>query len=187
MKINIKQSGNLYAFSDPHFNHSNILKYTDRHKHFKNVYEMNDTLIRNFNKKVSKNDTTIILGDFCFSDTKMFESFWYSLNGEKILVRGNHDKQIPKNIYYHDVVEFTFQDQYFFCSHFAHRVWNRSHYGAYHLYGHSHNSLPDDPKALSMDVGVDAHPNYEPFSFEEIRNHMNKKTFVPVDHHRSNR
>jgi hypothetical protein len=41
-------------------------------------------------------------------------------------------------------------------SHYAHRVWMRSHHGAWHLYGHGHHSLPDDPHARSIDVGVDA-------------------------------
>ena len=185
MKLSINNSGNLFATSDFHFSHANILNYTDRKNFFKNVTEMNESLIERFNKKVSEKDTTIILGDFCFGNTKMFNEFWYALNGTKILVRGNHDKQIPENVFWYDVVEFSFNGKNFFCSHYAHRVWNKSHHGTYHLYGHSHNSLPDDPTALSMDVGVDCHPNYEPFSFQEIVSRMDKKTFKPVDHHRS--
>lgn len=184
MEIKLNNYGNLFATSDPHLSHSNILNYTQRHNHFKNVTEMNESLIERFNKKVSEKDTTIILGDFCFGNVKMFREFWYALNGTKILVKGNHDRQIPEDILWYDVVEFSFKSKRFFCSHYSHKVWNRSHHGAYHLYGHSHNSLPDDPKALSMDVGVDCHPNYEPFSFEEIVKHMSKKTFEPVDHHR---
>jgi hypothetical protein len=37
------------------------------------------------------------------------------------------------------------------------RVWNRSHHGSWHLYGHSHGRLPEPPTLLSMDVGVDTH------------------------------
>lgn len=183
MKISVNNSGNLFATSDFHLNHGNILNYTNRHNHFKNVTEMNESLIERFNKKVSEKDTTIILGDFCFGNVKMFNEFWYALNGTKILVRGNHDKQIPENVFWCDVAEFSYSGKNFFCSHYAHRVWNKSHHGSYHLYGHSHNSLPDDPTAYSMDVGVDCHPNYEPFSFQEIVSHMDKKNFKPVDHH----
>ena len=29
--------------------------------------------------------------------------------------------------------------------HYAMRVWQKSHYGAWMLYGHSHGTLPDNP------------------------------------------
>ncbi len=38
--------------------------------------------------------------------------------------------------------------------HYAMRVSNRSHHGAWHLYGHSHGNLPEGPTSLSMDVGI---------------------------------
>jgi len=62
------------------------------------------------------------------------------------------------------------------------RVWNKSHHGALNLYGHSHGSLPDDPHALAIDVGVDCH-NFTPISFEQVKKIMSKKTFKPIDHH----
>ena len=63
------------------------------------------------------------------------------------------------------------------------KVWNTSHYGTWHLYGHSHDNLVDDPHAYSMDVGVDAN-NYKPLNIEDIGRHMENKVFKPVDHHR---
>lgn len=62
------------------------------------------------------------------------------------------------------------------------RVWNKSHYGAWMLYGHSHGSLIDDPNSLSFDVGVDCH-NYKPFSFEEVKEIMSHKIWKAIDHH----
>jgi calcineurin-like phosphoesterase family protein len=38
-------------------------------------------------------------------------------------------------------------------SHFPLEVWDRKHYGSYHLHGHSHGNLP--PRGRRMDVGVD--------------------------------
>ncbi len=66
--------------------------------------------------------------------------------------------------------------------HYSMRVWNKSHHGSWHLYGHSHGTLPDDPNSLSIDVGVDCH-NYQPISYDEIKSIMSKKEFKPVDHH----
>jgi len=62
------------------------------------------------------------------------------------------------------------------------RVWNKSHHGAWHLYGHSHGTLPDDKNSLSFDVGVDCH-NFTPINFEQVSAIMKKKNFKPIDHH----
>ena len=93
------------------------------------------------------------------------------------------------------VAEVKANGQRIWLSHYAHRVWPRSHHGAWHLYGHSHDSLADDADSLSFDVGVDAvaarladggerRPcDYRPMSFEEVAAVMASKRFVPVDHH----
>lgn len=180
MKIQINQKSNLYFVSDFHLSHKNILKYTSRP--FQNVEEMNEGIISNWNKKVSRNDTVIHAGDFCFGSQEEFSKLSSRLNGNKIWVKGNHDK-FPNSFKFYDVIEFSYKGHDFFISHYAHRVWNRSHHGSIHLYGHSHGTLPDDPNSLSMDIGIDCHPNYEPFSFEEVLEHMQKKEFKPIDHH----
>jgi len=65
--------------------------------------------------------------------------------------------------------------------HYAMRVWD---WGTWHLYGHSHGSMPDDPHSLSWDVGVDANA-FSPLSVPEIAEIMGRKSFRSVDHHRS--
>ena len=181
MKIYIDETKPLFFSSDLHYNHANIIRYANRP--FKNVDEMNEELIKRWNSKVSKESTVIFNGDFCFGNAKIFYECYDRLNGNIIFVTGNHDKNIPKEIRKNDVVEFSYRDKYFFCSHYAHRVWNLSHHGSIHLYGHSHGSLEDDINSLSMDVGIDCHKNLEPFSFEEVLEFMSKKTFKPIDHH----
>ena len=61
--------------------------------------------------------------------------------------------------------------------HYAIREWNASHHGTYHLYGHSHGTLPDNPKSLSFDVGVDCHDFY-PLSYQEVKAIMKTKQWV---------
>ena len=63
------------------------------------------------------------------------------------------------------------------------KVWDKSHHGAWHLYGHSHGSLPDDPNSLSFDIGCNIH-DYYPLEFEDVRKIMSTKTFKPIDHHK---
>lgn len=81
--------------------------------------------------------------------------------------------------------------QRIYLSHYAHVVWQASHKGVYHLYGHSHGNLEPwreqtIPSALSFDVGVDAN-RFKPWSFTEIDAILSRKrdTMPPhaVDHH----
>lgn len=76
--------------SDLHFGHKNILKFDNRP--FDDLEEMEIALVENWNGVVRPNDTTYILGDFCWSSkdaewTRLLDK----LNGSKVLIRGNHD------------------------------------------------------------------------------------------------
>jgi hypothetical protein len=62
-----------------------------------------------------------------------------------------------------------------FLCHDAMRVWHQSFRGAWHLYGHSHGRLPDEPAALSIYVGIDTH-DYRRWHFDQIRSRMDQKT-----------
>lgn len=84
----------IYFTADLHFNHTNILKFCNRP--FKNVDEMNDKLIANWNSRVKPYDTVFHVGDFCFKGGveggKTNFRYWESyLNGRIIHVLGNHD------------------------------------------------------------------------------------------------
>lgn len=52
-----------YYISDMHLGHKNVLKFDSRP--FESVEEMNETLIANWNVKVTDEDDVWILGDFC--------------------------------------------------------------------------------------------------------------------------
>jgi calcineurin-like phosphoesterase family protein len=73
---------------------------------------------------------------------------------------------------YNQAIGESINGQYIWCSHYAHRVWNLSHHGSWHIYGHSHGSLP--PIGLSWDVGVDNN-NYFPVSFDQLSEIMKKQ------------
>jgi calcineurin-like phosphoesterase family protein len=73
--------------SDTHFGHTNIIKYCNRP--FKSIEHMNEVLIKKWNNKVKLTDTVFHLGDFSF---KGFTEFKQKLNGNIILIQGNHDE-----------------------------------------------------------------------------------------------
>ena len=55
---------NTFLFSDPHFDHANIIRYCKRP--FKNVELMNKTILNNYNKVVKDNSLVFFLGDMAF-------------------------------------------------------------------------------------------------------------------------
>ena len=177
---------NYWFTSDTHFGHANIIKYCNRP--FANVGEMDDAIIENWNKVVKHDDYIYHLGDFCFGrDERDFNSYFRRLNGKIIFIKGNHDKLTwrYRNAFfasYNSYNEIDIEGQKITLCHYAMKVWNKSHRGAWHLYGHSHGSLPDDKNSLSFDVGVDCH-EFKPINFEDVKHIMSKKTFKPIDHH----
>lgn len=186
----------IWFTSDTHFCHKGILVHRPM---FHDVEEMNETLITNWNSRVDGKDDVYHLGDFSFAGTQRTLEVMVRLNGIKYWVTGNHDKEQSKKPeisalfrwikpYHLLKVRDPFSPhawvgkQRIVLFHYALRVWDRSHYGTWHLYGHSHGNLFDDPNARSMDVGVDPNKFY-PISYDEVKEKMLKKKFIPVDHH----
>lgn len=79
----------IYFIADTHFYHNNIIKYCNRP--FKDVLEMNETIINNWNNTVIDNDTIYHLGDVALCSNELLAPIINRLNGKKILIRGNHD------------------------------------------------------------------------------------------------
>lgn len=190
----------IWFTSDTHFYHRNIAgkgvsRWSGGWRTFKDEFEMTDTIINNINKYVGADDVLYHLGDWSFGGIERIEEARKRIICQNIvLYYGNHDGNIRRTGYYKDMfmktkdVELLHFDKSIppiFCSHYAHRVWDGSHKGWIHLYGHSHDSIPDYGK--SMDVGVDSAyrllGEYRPFSLEEILEIMNKREIVFPDHH----
>ena len=88
--MNYKFDGaKVYFTSDTHFNHANIIGFCNRP--FKNVEEMNETLITNWNRVVGVDDIVFHLGDFCLGGSAEWTNVLNRLNGKIYLIVGNHD------------------------------------------------------------------------------------------------
>lgn len=186
--------------ADSHFGHANIIKYSKRP--FANVEEMDNVLIANINAKVKPSDRLYHLGDFAKYNVLQYRQRIKCKN--ITLIRGNHDKNDKTLVScftdMHNMLDLKFDidgaSKSIVLCHYALKVWNKSHYGSWNLYGHSHGGLPDDEYALQIDVGVDCH-NYFPISLNEVAAIMAKKkweaphlkcgregaTWKPYDHH----
>jgi calcineurin-like phosphoesterase family protein len=154
-----------YFTSDSHFDHKNIIQYCNRP--FKNIDEMNETMVEKWNSIVTNNDTVYHLGDFTLGNIRQFTKWISQLNGNIKILPGSHDHQWLKDFIPSDKVQIVARlisvefpeimigkyPQVIVMCHYSMRVWYRSYYGSWHLFGHSHGNLKGI--GLSFDVGVD--------------------------------
>lgn len=86
-----------FITADPHFGHENIIKFCPLTRgQFKDVKEMNESIVERWNEAVSDKDVVYLLGDISMRMEK--EDVWHLLSrllGRLIIVRGNHD---PMNL-----------------------------------------------------------------------------------------
>ena len=183
---------------------------------FDTIEEMNQAIVDGINNNVKENDVLIHLGDWSFGGIENIWNFRKQINCKNIyLVYGNHDHHIIGNRilpniekwssgdrtmyakelfkYTDHVLDFTITSNAFkgklnfFCSHYAHRIWNRSHHGVMHLYGHSHSTLEYNQWGKSMDVGIDNAikllGEYRPFNILEVYDILKVRDKHIIDHH----
>lgn len=187
---------NTYFISDPHFGHKNIIKYANRP--FESVDNMNETIIKNWNNLIKPNDEVYILGDVSLTNQEETNKILNRLNGRLYLIKGNHEKSVMSSKenrdrfewikdYYELKYEYNGKRNMIVMCHYAMRVWNKSHHGSYHLYGHSHDSLEYEQWGKSMDVGIDSAARvlgeYRPFTFDEVDGILSQRVSKEIDHH----
>lgn len=178
-----------YFISDLHFGHKNALAFDNRP--FTDIETHDKAIIDNWNNTVSIDDDVYILGDISwYNATKTIEIF-KSLNGQKHLIKGNHDKKLLRNAplrnEFVEIVDYKELDlgngKGIVLCHYPMPCFKNHFYGWYHLYGHVHtsfeynmmenikkqmNELYDKPCNM-FNVGCMAPGiNYTPKTLEEI-------------------
>jgi calcineurin-like phosphoesterase family protein len=182
----------IWAWSDPHFHHTNILNYCSRP--FSSVEEMNEKLIQNFNARVKADDIVYCLGDFSLSEKKV-QPIMSRLNGkEQHLIVGNHDAahpchkkkseaalkryleygfktvQLSTTLRLNDTIGNVLLHHMPYTADERHGQKYAEYYpkddGLWLLHGHSHGAF-GRIHGKQIDVGVDCF-EYAPVSFEEI-------------------
>lgn len=186
-KLTIHDPSKLFFTADTHFGHNNVIKYCNRP--YKDIKEMCEKIILKWNEVVSPLDTVVHLGDFSFANPVLSRRISEALNGYIILVRGNHDSdKIIDACGFSDVVDFLelkIKDgdiiQKISCMHYPMAIWPSSHYGAWHLHGHSHGAYTIPDRKI-LDVGWDVHNR--PISYQEVKEYMaGRPPSNTQDHH----
>lgn len=179
--------------SDTHFGHANIIRFCNRP--FQNVEEMNEVLIENWNKVVSKDDTVFHLGDFAFGGSSVWNSIIPRLNGHINLIIGNHDRKNLRQGYmsFFDMVvpqlQIEIEDTSIYLNHYPFLCYGGSYRGVWQLFGHVHSGPGADGLDISRlrvllptqyDVGVDNN-NFTPISYREVKNKIEAQKNESLD------
>lgn len=113
---------------------------------------MNDTLIANHNSVVASDDIVYHLGDFSMSvSSGVVLNLLYALNGLHFFILGSHDRWLDRLVkgsnysegtyssivhYRGRRVETTIKNNLISMDHYCQRVWAKSHYNSWHIFGH---------------------------------------------------
>lgn len=97
--------------SDQHFGHTNIIKYCNRP--FSSAKDMDDYMISKWNGIANKDDLIYHLGDFALVQPARKAELLSQLNGIKILIQGNHDRNSNKMLLecgFKEICKYKFLD-----------------------------------------------------------------------------
>lgn len=142
----------IFFTSDLHIGHKKIVEYTKRGKD--TTQEDHDKWLTDlWNSQVSRHDIVYQLGDFVFNcrDLEVWQSVVSKLNGRIIHIKGNHDSSdvLKKSGHeWYDLKRVKIGKQHIVMCHFALRVWDMYHHGAWQIYGHC---VDDSTEILTAD------------------------------------
>lgn len=158
----------IYVVSDLHFNHDREFIWKPRG--FKSCQEMNDTLFRSWNNKITNKDDVWVIGDFFLGqDNDFIRKTLSKLKGHIHLIAGNHDTPAKIKIYeefgidWYDAKRFIYNGRKFYLSHYPTHTSDLNGNPAtaeYCLSGHTHNKEKFyEGRPYIYNVAVDAHRN----------------------------
>lgn len=190
-----------YFTSDLHFGHKNCLAFDNRP--FNTIEKHDQTLINNWNDTVGIDDDVYILGDISWYNSTNTIEIFKQLNGNKHLIRGNHDSKLLKNRelrnLFIEICDYKELDlgngKIVVLSHYPIPCFKNHYYGSYHLYGHvhtgfEHNMMLNVKRQMEelytvpcnmFNVGcMLPYMNYTPRTLEEIIAANSIKDLAPV-------
>lgn len=152
-----------FITSDLHFGHKRIVEYCPATRgHFTSMDQMHESMIAEWNKQVTIDDTVYILGDVSFLPVHQTADILHRLNGTKILIEGNHDKRLMDEYKFrecfsaiHKYLEVTYKSIKLVMFHFPIYDHNGASRGSIMLHGHRHGEPTNLPGKI-MDVGFDS-------------------------------
>jgi calcineurin-like phosphoesterase family protein len=161
----------IFVVSDTHFNHANILTFTDDagayfRGQFKDASHMNEHMIECWNSVVGPQDIVYHLGDVYFGSPAPIGAMLRRLQGRKRLILGNHDNGKCKVLQEHFqkiTSSRQFREYEMILTHRPTIIpggkWTIN------VHGHIHQNLSPTPKHVNVSVEA---IDYTPRDIEEI-------------------
>jgi calcineurin-like phosphoesterase family protein len=143
-----------------------------KHRGFKDIYEHDEHIIKQWNSVVHKRDLTYILGDITMEDPK-----WYfrldELNGRKIVILGNHDRyqDVPELMKYVESVGAMVKYKGVFLTHCPIHTRELEYRVPFSIHGHIHEynvELPDGTKDVRYICVSMEQIDYKPKTLGEL-------------------
>ena len=170
----------IWFISDTHFNHTNILKFTDDktgvfvRPEFQDLDHMNEMLIKNWNDNVKPQDKVYHLGDVYFGAQDKGDKILERLNGRKRLVLGNHDdpKAYPVMRHFQKIVLWRiFKEHDFLVSHMP-IIDQEIRKVNFNVHGHVHQHPDSSPRHHNICVEK---TDYRPLHLDEVVARLKRK------------
>lgn len=168
---------NIFLCSDHHFHHSNILTFKRNDGNplrvFEDVNHMNEYMVMQHNRVVRPNDKVYFLGDVTMGkNTKALEIIG-RMNGEKVLIKGNHDLA-SANMYlaHFKDIRGTYQLDGMLLSHIPVHSGSLSRWSC-NVHGHLHYNVVENehghPDSRYQSVCMERLDDYTPISLEQLK------------------
>ena len=167
---------NIFLASDHHFSHEKLVTEFKRPdgsplRSFANATEMNEYIIERHNSVVRPQDKTYFLGDVVFHNKYLH--IVGRLNGEKVLIKGNHDELKPEQYlgYFKDIRAYH-QFKGILMAHIPVHPESLGRWG-FQVHGHLHykkvldNHGKEDKRYYN--VSMECLNDYTPVSLEQIK------------------
>lgn len=172
---------NIFFCSDHHFYHQNILTFKRDDgtplREFQDVNHMNEIIVQRHNERVRPNDKVYFLGDVTMSRNASGLEILGRMNGEKVLIKGNHDLCKPQQyLQYFKDIRGSHQFDGMILTHIPIHPDSLARWGL-NVHGHLHYQvvrlpLSQIPDRRYYNVSMER-INYTPVSLEEVKKHVN--------------
>jgi len=158
----------VYFWSDQHFGHANIIKYSNRP--FDDKSHMDKVMVKNYFDTVGDEDLVVWVGDVAFSAVEECRGLLSNLPGQKILIVGNHDFDRKENFKKYQIFSEIFMATSFQMK-FEKNICNLlvSHY-------------PVDEHLLTPNtLNIHGHIHTHDADFKNINVSVEKTNYAPID------
>lgn len=205
------QKQKIYFTSDLHFQHNKEFVFAARGYESPEAHTRG--VIDEINRVVGEDDVLINLGDFCLNcSEEQFEQILSEINCKNhFYINGNHNSRVKQayakaknaafginsdgvDIYpvtyksltfWGDYKEIRIGKQNIILFHFPIDIWNNTRKDWWAICGHCHGNFdkitPGANNGKILDVGWDVFGR--PVEYHEIKEIMDKKVYIPKDHH----